>query len=446
MPLAQFLELTDRDGEASADTASANIDRILKAVRAHLRMDIAFASHVTPTHTIIQNADAGDQPPFHAGDAFPVEDGYCKRILDGRLPALIHDASAVPEVADLPCTRELPIGAHLSIPLRLSDGSVYGTFCCFSFQPDHSLNERDVEMMRAFADLAAGQIEAGLIHRARESEILERVSRVIERDSVAVVYQPIYDLSSNEVSGVEALARFPDNGQRGPDEWFAEAAAVGLGVDLELAAARVALRGLDRLPPDVYLAINVSPDALLSGRVDPLLEDVPAGRLVLEVTEHSIIRDFILFRRALEPLRGRVRIAIDDVGAGYSGLRHILDIRPDIIKLDMSLTRGIDKDLARAALASALITFSRDIGSTIVAEGIETAGELVALRSLGAHAGQGYHLQRPKPISALAGFLLARKMGCSEESAEAATGGRRNARISPKEDRLAVGCRSPRPG
>lgn len=414
MSLVQLLDVIDCGEEASVSAVSANVDRILKAVRAHLGMDIAFASQVTSTQTIIRNAVVGEKALFEAGAAFPVEDGYCKRILDGRLPPLIHDAAAVPEVANLACTTEMPIGAHISVPLRLSDGSVYGTFCCFSFRPDYSLNDRDVEMMRAFADLAAGQIEAGLAHSAHEAATVERVSRVIERDNMTVVYQPIYDLSSNEVTGVECLARFPDSGERGPEEWFAEAADVGLGVDLELAAIRAALRGLQHLPSDLYLAINVSPDTLLSGGVARLLEEVPVGRLVLEVTEHAIIRDFVRFREVLEPLRDRVRIAIDDAGAGYSGLRHILDIRPDIIKLDMSLTRGIDKDPARTALASALITFAADIGSTIVAEGIETAAELATLKALGAHAGQGYHLQRPKPISALASFLIARKLGCSQ--------------------------------
>lgn len=142
-----------------------------------------------------------------------------------------------------------------------------------------------------------------------------------------------------------------------------------------------------------------------------LLNDVPPGRVVVEVTEHAIIRDFVLFRQALKPLRAKVKIAVDDAGAGYSGLRHILDIQPDIIKLDMSLTRGINKDPARAALACALISFSRQIGSQIVAEGVETAAELATLKQLGTAFAQGYHLHRPKPLPALVQFLVARRFG-----------------------------------
>lgn len=412
MPLAQLLNDIDLTA-ASAESAGANVEHMLTAIRSHLNMDVAFASNVTDTETIIRYVDACEHAPFGAGDAFPVDDGYCKRILDGRLPPLIHDASTIPEAARLPCTKEMPIGAHISVPLILSDGSVYGTFCCFSFQPDHSFTERDVAMMRAFADLAAGQIETALTLCSRRASALERISEVIDRDSVAIVYQPIYSLAANDVVGVEALSRFPDSEIRSPERWFAEAADVGLGSALELVAIRSALRGLEQLPKDVYLAINVSPEVLLSGKVERLLKNVPPGRVVLEVTEHAVIKDFVDFRRVLGRLRGRVKIAVDDAGAGYSGLRHILDIQPDIIKLDMTLTRGINKDPARAALASALITFSSQTNSQIVAEGVETAGELATLKDLGTACAQGYYLHRPKPLPALVQLLVARSLGPS---------------------------------
>lgn len=418
MPLTQLLNAIICDDEpVSPSVASANVNDILRAVRDHLGMDVAFAAHVTPTHSIIENMDVGEDAPFAVGDAFPVEEGYCKRILDERLPPLIHDAAAFPEVAKLACTLQMPIGAHLSVPLRLADGTLYGTFCCFSGRPNHTLNERDVEVMRAFADIAASQIDAGLADTALHTGMIDRISDLIAHDGPSVVYQPIYDLASNQMAGVECLARFPDADMRGPDKWFAEAAEVGLGPQLEMAAIRTALKGIQHIPDDVYLAVNVSPATLLGGHLESILEEFAPGRLVLEVTEHAIIRDYALFKQALEPLRPRVRIAIDDVGAGYSGLSHILDIRPDIIKLDMNLTRDIDKDPARAALARALITFADELGSSIVAEGIETSAELVTLKALGVHAGQGYYLQRPKPIAALENCLVAHKLGCAEHVA-----------------------------
>lgn len=413
MPLAKLLrDFVDEDALFSGSAHRAGVERILQAVRSHLRMDVAFASHVTATETIIRFCDGDERAPFVAGDIFPVEDGYCKRILDGKIPALIRDAALVAEVAGLACTKDMPIGAHISVPLILSDGSVYGTFCCFSFEANDALSDRDVEMMRAFAELAAAQIEAELNLSSRQTSVIDQISSVIERDDLTIVYQPIYRLEDNKVVGVEALSRFPDHEHRGPAEWFAEAADFGLGSALELAAVRAALRNLNQLPDDVYLAINVSPELVVSGRLSKLLEGIPPRRIVLEVTEHEIIKDLAFFQRALAPLRSRMRIAVDDAGAGYSGLRHILDVQPDIIKLDMSLTRNIDKDPARHALATALISFSRKIGSQIVAEGVETAGELQTLQDLGAHCAQGYYLQRPKPIAALSQFLVARRLEC----------------------------------
>ena len=187
-----------------------------------------------------------------------------------------------------------------------------------------------------------------------------------------------------------------------------------MGQALELAAFRAALRSLKQLPADIYLAINVSPDLVLGGRLASILEDVAEGRVVLEITEHAIISDIDRFQRALEPLRAKARIALDDAGAGYSGLRHVLDIEPDIIKLDMSLTRNIDRDRARHALAAALIAFCHEMGCQIVAEGVETAEELETLRELGTHFAQGYYLHRPKPLAALSRSLVSRGLGCTQ--------------------------------
>jgi len=366
-------------------------------------MDVAFVSHIASGHVRICNADAVTNAPIHVGDSFPAEDGYCQRIIDERIPYLIPDTANVPEVAKLTCTQAMPVGSHLSVPLRLSDGSVYGTFCCFSYVPNHTLNQRDLQMMLAFAELAAAQIEAQIRIEERARDVTARISRIIEQDDLTMAYQPIYQLNNNQVVGVESLARFPDS----PSDWFAEAAEAGLGIELEMTAVRSALRGLRYLPRDIYLAVNVSPDAILSGAVERTLRDATPGRILLEVTEHAHVNDYSGLLQALKPLRGGVRIAVDDAGAGFSGLKHILEIEPDIIKLDLTLTRGIDQDPAREALATALVTFANKTGSQIVAEGIETAAELEVLRQLKVSFGQGYWLARPMPLSAAAQFLMA---------------------------------------
>ncbi len=124
---------------------------------------------------------------------------------------------------------------------------------------------------------------------------------------------------------------------------------------------------------------------------------VASERIMLELTEHTKVGDFVQLAQRIEHLRSKgVRVAVDDAGAGYSGLAHILNLKPDVIKLDISLTRGIDKDPARRALGRALLSFGLDAyNATLVAEGIETKGEYETLRSLGCPNGQGYLLGRP---------------------------------------------------
>jgi EAL domain-containing protein (putative c-di-GMP-specific phosphodiesterase class I) len=119
-------------------------------------------------------------------------------------------------------------------------------------------------------------------------------------------------------------------------------------------------------------------------------------RLIVEITEHATVADYEKLHAALRPMReAGLRLAVDDAGAGYSSLRHILDMQPDFIKLDIGLTRNIDLDPARKALARALVGFAKDTGCRIIAEGVERQSELDALRSIGVTKVQGYLLGRP---------------------------------------------------
>jgi EAL domain-containing protein (putative c-di-GMP-specific phosphodiesterase class I) len=158
----------------------------------------------------------------------------------------------------------------------------------------------------------------------------------------------------------------------------------------------VALAGLPALPPDSYLSLNLSPSTLLRRDVARLLGAVPLERIVIEMTEHYPVGDYEALNRALQPLRqAGVRVAVDDAGAGFASLRHILLLVPDIIKLDISLTRGIDCDRPRRALSCALVAFARETATTIVAEGIETDAELRTLKEIGVTQGQGFLIARP---------------------------------------------------
>ena len=396
----QVAHLLKKDGVSPPGGVA--IDLILQTVRTHLGMDVAFVAQFAEGRRVFRQIAAGERAaPMKVGDSHPLEESFCQRVVDGRLPELIQDAALVPEAAAMPVTKALPLGAHLSVPICLRDGSVYGTFCCFSYTPNESLNNRDISFMRAFADLTAQYIEAELGGLKDREDMLARVTAAITDGQMSAVYQPIIRLSDHGVAGFESLARFSQSPRRTPDVWFAEAETVGMGARLELAAVSRALEILPYLPSDVYLAINIGPQTILEGdALAKTLRGFPATQVILEVTEHAQIADYTLLSHALDRFRDLgVRLAIDDAGAGYASFRHILALRPDRIKLDISLIRNIDIDHAKRALAAALIEFSHRTGSQIVAEGVETASELTALKGLGVDYAQGYHLARPMPLA-----------------------------------------------
>ena len=274
------------------------------------------------------------------------------------------------------------------------------------------------EVVRAVHLCADGQLSLGeelapgvlddlvldLRRRERESEGWRQrrraVETVLDEGLLSVALQPIYDLTSATLAGAEALARFETPTRRPTSAWFADADAVGLGIPLELAALRAALAQLDRLSPDVYLAVNLSSRTAMSPLVAELLADAPVERLVLELTEHAEVQDYEGLRSALSGLRDRgMRVAIDD--AGYSSLRHVLHLDADFVKLDVRLTPDIERDPSSRALASALIAFTAETGASVVAQGVETAEELATVAALDVAQAQGFYLGRPGSLEAL---------------------------------------------
>lgn len=383
--------------------AEDGVKRVLESVRAHLGMDVAFISEFLGDYRTFRHVDSqSDAAPIKVGERISLDNGYCKKIIDGLLPELIPNTANVPEALAIPDTHLVPIGAHLSVPIRLSDGRLYGTFCCFSFQADMSLNNRDLQMMKAFADLVAYQIEQDVESTRRLDEIRERIEAVLVSGEPSMVYQPTFDLKDRRLLGAESLSRFQREPGQTPDLWFNDAAQVGLQSQLEMKAIRNAIEcfrpawqaGL------FHLGLNCSPQTLVRNNILDTLTEAPLSRLVIEITEHAHVDNYDELMRALAPLRALgIKVAVDDVGSGYASMRHVLNIRPDMIKLDISLTRGIDSDRTRRALAGALCEFGRQTECTIIAEGIETAEELETLRGLGVDAAQGYFLGMPMPFS-----------------------------------------------
>jgi EAL domain-containing protein (putative c-di-GMP-specific phosphodiesterase class I) len=215
-------------------------------------------------------------------------------------------------------------------------------------------------------------------------------------EQLRVHLQPVIGLHTGAVWGLEALARFPGHPQPGPAAWFKSAIQAGWGPALETVALCGALDVLDALPAGMTLTVNLSPKALLRPDVTELLLDAAPDRLLVEITEHEPVHDYPALLGALADLRNAgLRIGIDDFGAGHSSLRHVLQLSPDVVKLDISIIRNVDVDPSRQALVEAMLAFCSRIGADVIAEGVEEPGELVTLLELGVGYGQGWFLARP---------------------------------------------------
>ncbi|HET7902249.1 MAG TPA: EAL domain-containing response regulator, partial [Candidatus Nanopelagicales bacterium] len=200
----------------------------------------------------------------------------------------------------------------------------------------------------------------------------EAIRQVIDGGTVQIAMQPIVDMRDGSVVGAEALARFAREPFPHPGAWFAAALEVGLTTELEISCARNALALLGSRPEGTTLSVNFSPGAVMEG-LPKLLGPVPWDRIIIELTEHVPVEDYAALNSALAPLRAKgAQVAVDDTGAGFASLRHILDVAPDDIKIDIGITRGVDSDPSRAAIAAMLVSFAERMGIRVVAEGVET--------------------------------------------------------------------------
>jgi EAL domain-containing protein (putative c-di-GMP-specific phosphodiesterase class I) len=223
-----------------------------------------------------------------------------------------------------------------------------------------------------------------------------RISEVLKAATVGIALQPIVSLVDGRLAGAEALTRFGD--RRPPDVWFAEAHGTGQSVALGLLAFTSALKLLPSLPSSAYLSVNVTPELITDpGLQRALLDaDVPIERVVLELTEYVAVESYRAMLAVLAPLRERgLRLTVDDIGAGYASFSHVLQLRPDIIKIDRSLINQIAGDPAKQALVASLVLFARQIDAAVTAEGVETPEELEMITSLGVGTVQGYLIARP---------------------------------------------------
>jgi|SRR5215211_1597592 len=232
---------------------------------------------------------------------------------------------------------------------------------------------------------------------------VDRIHKVLTDEAIGPVFQPIVELATGRVIAFEALARFPGDPAHTPHRWFADAWKVGLGIPLELLAVRAAADAMKRLPPEVGLCVNASPPTAAAPEFLQCFGD-ELHRVTVEITEHLQIGDLDELDSMLSALRrARGKVAIDDFGAGYASLSHILRVRPDWIKLDISLTRDIDQNAIVRALAASVASFADRTGVRVIAEGIENARELDVLTEIGISYGQGHYIGRPAPLDVAVG-------------------------------------------
>ncbi|MBL7498262.1 EAL domain-containing protein [Frankia sp. CNm7] len=379
---------------------------LLDVLRRHLSMDVAVLGMWDKDLLVVQ-VISGDGSSFGLAPGVTIR--RSKELYEDLralgLPSVSADTKRDAHAATAPMVRNLDVGSYASAELVDSHGQLYGLLCCLAHQPHPGIRERDCHFVRMVAEF----LQDSLIDLRRMWETRSRASRaicgLIDGGGPRIVYQPIVRLGSGALVGVEALSRFPPRcGDEVHDTpgWFRSAWLVGLGIDLEMAAIHHAIEELPGLPPGIRLALNASPSTVTGGLVELLCDLRDPYRVVMEVTEHENCAGNPDLVRAIDCLRDLgVRIAVDDTGAGYSGLEQLLRLRPDVIKLDYLITRGIDRDLARRTIATGLVRFTEEIGGAVVAEGIETIAERDAVVRAGVPYGQGYLYGKPAPIAVI---------------------------------------------
>ena len=360
---------------------------------------------------------------FKEGATQRQETTFCQAILDGKLPAVMPDVRAFPAAMRLPAARLPRIRSYVSVPVVLSDGTLYGTFCAAGLTSDKELTKRDKALMDVLAHAAAVVIEPGVRERGRRDEIEERLLPVHRGGRTG--RRPAADRRPGHRRPGRRRGAEPVPGRVGqaPDVVLRRGAQRRLGDRLELLALERAAEHLDQVAG--YVAMNVSPghpaDAAsareLLGRL-PL--DRVAARALRARPGRGLRRAARRARTAARP-RG-MRLAIDDVGAGFSSLRHIVLTAPDVIKLDRSLVDGVDGDPVLRTLVRSLVDFAHGCDATVVAEGVETAADAAALLALGVDHGQGWHFGRPGPAADLADCPPRATRSASSRRAAAATG------------------------
>lgn len=306
---------------------------------------------------------------------------WVPRAADGRY-GLALDAAGLRAAAYVPLRRGNTLLGLLAVGSRDQHGA--------------ELLGQWMSALAEFGALTVALIGPALATRQQADDVRQELLAIMQGKAFSSVFQPIAGLADRSPFAFEALTRFHDGSP--PDRRLVEAEAVGMGLRLEAAMLSLAVKSLRLLPTGTALALNVSPAMILEGRILKRLLGPIRQPITLEVTEHRQVQDYEGVRQALRDLPATVGLAIDDAGAGFASLRHVIELHPDYVKLDRGLVAGLDGDLARRAVAG-MVQFAQNAGCALIAEGVETEAEHETLLDLGVEYGQGYLYGRPSTFA-----------------------------------------------
>lgn len=378
----------------------ASLRRVLSLARESLGMELGYFGTFEGGHETfdVVDRDPGGGPSVREGSRLPVDQTLCWQVVTGATGSLVQDARADRATRDLSPVTDSGVGAYVGVPVHRGE-ELLGMLCLVSSQPRPDLGAHDVEKMRLLARVVALELEQARELSADDESDVDAVRRAISGEGLQTVFQPVARLdlllrdNVLEVSSVEALSRFTGDPQHRVEHWFDLAWRHGLGVELELAAIERALAVLPELPEPIRLAVNASPETIASSRLRSAIPPDLAHRVTVELTEHVLLEDYEALRPGLDRIRSLgVSLAIDDLGAGTSNLQHVVELAPEVIKVDLSITSGVEHDARRRALVSALVGFTRDVGIHLVTEGVERGATAAELVRLGVDYGQGFWL------------------------------------------------------
>lgn len=392
---AAVLELIARTepGATLEETAT----RICDIISSLPYFDGAMVLLIPPSGDLIHLSHGSvSKVPFKSGQRMPLRD----------LEAIIDLTIEGPWAVSTLSGEALRLFGPFTIPMRLAGvrasayagmlvaGKLLGVVSVVSIAKDGLQQlEAHLDTLAQLAGVAGTLLGGQASGLGRDRATREQVRDVLEHRRFHPVFQPIVRLTDGAVFAYEALTRFDDG--VAPDAHFIDAAGVGLDRELEEAAARLALEAAAALPAGLPITLNFSPDVVIALAGTDLLQQ-SARPLIVEITEHTQIEDYGRLITTLQSLP-HIPLSVDDAGAGFASLRHILELQPAFVKLDIGLVRDVHRDPARAALVAGMVHFARSTGTELIAEGVESAEETDALRDLGVAYAQGYHFAMPAP-------------------------------------------------